>query len=49
MRRSNGEDDYRGTSLIRNRLPLVPHSRAMPRPLWWSKEGGRFLMSEVPL
>jgi len=28
--------DYRGTSLIRNRPPIVPYSRAMPRALWWS-------------
>ena len=27
---------YRGTSLIRNRLPLWPDSRPMPRALWWS-------------
>ena len=27
---------YRGTSLIRNRAPIVPYSRAMPRALWWS-------------
>ena len=27
---------YRGTSLMRNRCPLGPYSRAMPRALWWS-------------
>ena len=27
---------YRGTSLIRNRLHLGPYSRAMPGALWWS-------------
>ncbi|KAJ1486119.1 hypothetical protein T484DRAFT_2358500 [Baffinella frigidus] len=27
---------YRGTSLIRNRLPLGPYSRPMPRALRWS-------------
>ena len=40
---------YRGTSLIRNCLPLGPYSRAMPRALWWFLGGGAFLMSEVPL
>ena len=40
---------YRGTSLIRKRTPLGPHRRPMPRVIWWSWEGGRFLMSEVPL
>ena len=40
---------YRGTSLIRNSLPLGPFSRTLPRALWWSWGGGRFLMSEVPL
>jgi len=27
---------YRGTSLIRNRHPVGPYSRTMPRLLWWS-------------
>ena len=27
---------YRGTSLIRNSLPLGPYSRPVPRALWWS-------------
>ena len=40
---------YRGTSLIKNRRLLGPYSRAMPRALWKSWGGGRFLMSEVPL
>ena len=31
---------YRGTSLIRNRRPLGPYSRDMPRSLWWSWGGG---------
>ena len=41
--------DYRGTSFIRNRHPAGPYSRTMPRLLWRSYGGGRFLMSEVPL
>jgi len=41
--------DYRGTSLIRNRTPLGPYRRPMPRFLGGSKEGGRFSMGEVPL
>ena len=40
---------YRATSLIRNRAPLGPYSRIMPRALWWSDGGGLFLMSEVPM
>jgi len=40
---------YRGTSLIRNRLPLGPYGKPMTRALWWSQGGGCFLMSEVPL
>ena len=27
---------HKGTSIIRNRLPLGPYSRPMPRALWWS-------------
>ena len=27
---------YRGTSLIRNRAPLGPYSRTIPRVIWWS-------------
>ena len=38
-----------GTSLIRNSAPLGPYSKTMPRALWCSQGGGRFLMSEVPL
>jgi len=26
---------YRGTSLIRNRHPVGPYSRTMPRLIWW--------------
>ena len=26
---------YRGTSLTRNRNPLGPYSRTVPRALWW--------------
>ena len=43
------EEPYRGTSLIRNRRPLGPYSRTMPRALWGSWGGGRFRMSKVPL
>ena len=39
---------YMGPSLIRNRHPVGPYSRTMPRALWWSWGGGMFLMSEVP-
>ena len=42
-------DVYRGTSLTRNRRPLGPYSRTMPRALWGSQGAGRFLRSEVPL
>ena len=34
---------YRGTSSIRNRLPVGPYSRAMPRALRKSWGGGVFL------
>jgi len=30
------EEGYRGTSLIRKRIPLGPYSRTMPRALWGS-------------
>ena len=40
---------YGGTSRIRNRAPLGPYSRTMPRALWKPKGEGLFLMSEVPL
>ena len=33
---TQGPPMYRGTSLIRNRLPLGPYSRPMPRVLWRS-------------
>ena len=38
---------YRGTSLIRNRHPVGPYRRTIPRLLWRSWGGGRSLMSEV--
>ena len=38
---------FRGTSLMRNRIPLGPCSRTMPRVLWWPCGGGLFLISEV--
>jgi hypothetical protein len=41
--------DDRGTSLMRNSAPLEPYSRTMPRALWQSWGGGRFLISEVTL
>ena len=40
---------YRGTSLIRKRLPPKPYSNRTPRGLDWSYGGGRFFWSEVPL
>ena len=40
---------YRGTLLIRKRPPLGPYNSPMPRALWGSWGGGRFLMREVPL
>ena len=40
---------YRGASLIRDRTPLGPYRRPVPRVLGGSYWGGRFLMSEVPL
>ena len=43
------ENNYRGTSLIRNNRLLGPYRRTMPRVLWWSQGGGQFLMSEVTL
>ena len=33
---------YRGTSLIRKRIPLKPYRRPMPRVLWWFKGVGFF-------
>jgi hypothetical protein len=36
-KRSEGmRKQYRGTSLVRNRLLLCPYTRPMPRALWWS-------------
>ena len=43
------EDAYRGTSLIRNALPLGSNSSPVPRGIEWSCGGQRFLMGEVPL
>ena len=40
---------YRSTSLIRKRPPLGPYRRPIPRVIWGSQGGGRFLMGEVPL
>ena len=41
---------YRGTLLIRRRLPVEPYSVPEPRALWWSSGGGgQLLMGEVPL
>ena len=40
---------YRSTSLTRNSAPVGPYSTNMPKVLWWSKGGGLFIMSEVPL
>ena len=39
---------YRCTSLTRKRSPLGPYRRPMPRVLWESQGGVRFLMSEAP-
>ena len=33
---------YRGISLIRNRHPIEPYSRTMPKVLWWSYRGVGF-------
>ena len=43
------EEIYGGTSLVRNRAPLGPCSRTLPRALFWSCGEGLFLMCEVPL
>ena len=40
---------YRGTSLVRNRNPLGPHTSSRPGALRKFWGGGRFLVSEVPL
>ena len=47
--RANQPSVYSGTSLIRNRHPVGPYNRTMPRLLWRSWRRRRFLMSEVPL
>ena len=39
---------YTATSLIRNRHPVGPYSRAIPRVLGGSYGGAHFLMDEVP-
>ena len=44
-----GERGYRVTSVIRNKAPLGPYSREMPRAPRQPEGGGLFLMSEVPL
>ena len=41
-------ETYRGTSLTRNRTPLGPYRKPMPRVLRGCKGGGRFFMGEVP-
>jgi len=38
--RPQAERAYRGTSLVRNRHPVGPYSRTMPRLLWWPRGGG---------
>ena len=40
---------YMGTSLIKKRTLLGPYSGPVPRALWGSQGGGRFLRSKVPL
>ena len=40
--------DYRGTSLIRNSLPIGPYSRSVPRALRWSLAGGSFVWARYP-
>ena len=47
--RRNLTASYRGTLLIKNRRPLGTYSRTMPRALWGSKGGERFLVSETLL
>jgi len=32
---SSDQEQYRGTLLIRNRHPLGPYTRTMPRDIWW--------------
>jgi hypothetical protein len=40
---------HSGTSLIRNRPPLEPYNRALPRALWRSQVWRGVLMSEKPM
>ena len=40
---------YRGTPLIRNRLPLGAYSRPMPRDLWWSSGVGVSHVRGIPV
>ena len=40
---------YRNSSLTKQRTPLGPYHRPMPRVLLGSQGGRRFLVSEVPL
>ena len=47
--REKEEIFYRGTSPIRECLPLEPHRRPMPRVLGGSQGVGRFLIGEVSL
>ena len=49
LRRYSSSGKYRGTSLIRKRLPLGPYDRHLRRALWRSGGWGAFLMSEVAL
>ena len=47
--KSKPEGPTGGSSPIRERNPLEPYSRRMPRVLGWFQGGWRFLMGEVPL
>ena len=38
---------YRGTSLVKNTTHPGPHSRTIPRVLWWFQGGELFLMSKA--
>ena len=44
-----GSEQYRGASLIKERLPAGPYREPMPRVLGGSQRGGRFLVGKVPL
>jgi hypothetical protein len=39
---------FRGTSLIRKRLPLRPYRRPIARALWCPRRGGVFLCARYP-